>query len=671
VRERAVQALEASVSSKRKQENGWHWTLVYRTVPGISEVDTLQKRGATVVQFVPERGLVAAAPDGMPFDGLDLEWSGRLRPEQKISPALVAAGLLAPIPGDTGHQTILVEFHSDVARATAESIVFEEGASVVANPDLVAWQLLVKGTAASLAKLAEWDEVSYLFPVSRDVAEGRPVEACAGAITAAGRIGQIVAKVGEGWDGAGKGAADLGYSFGSLTRRLTADQVRSEAVRAMGGWAKYVKIRFSEGGAASSLRNINFLFATGEHGDGYPFDGAGKALAHTFFPAPPNPEPIAGDLHIDDDESWQVGANIDLFSVLLHELGHALGLGHSDSPASVMYPYYRRVTGLAAEDITAIQELYAAGEGSTSGGTNPTPTSPLTLSIAQPSGAGLETTAQQIAVSGVTSGGTGVIQISWANSRGGAGVAAGTQNWTIAAVPLETGENIITVTAVDGSQTRATQQVRVVRTATPTTPVTPTAPAPGTTPSIRILTPAVTGTFQTAVSSLLITGTAGPGGSLSQILWTNSRGSGGSVIASPQWTIGPVQLESGVNQIRITVVDQQGASAETSLSVQYNAPGVPTDPNDRTAPVLHILSPSLNTFTTAASTITLSGTASDNIAVAEVNWTAPGGRSGRATGTSQWQIPDLALANGINVIVVRAHDGAGNMAWRSLVITRQ
>jgi len=53
-------------------------------------------------------------------------------------------------------------------------------------------------------------------------------------------------------------------------------------------------------------------------------------LAHTFYPSPPNPEPIAGDVHLDDDEEWVIGSDlsvrsVDLFSVSLHELGHALG----------------------------------------------------------------------------------------------------------------------------------------------------------------------------------------------------------------------------------------------------------------------------------------------------------------------------------------------------------
>ena len=128
----------------------------------------------------------------------------------------------------------------------------------------------------------------------------------------------------------------------------------------MAEWAKVAQLTFNETTDQHATRSIVFLFATGEHGDGYPFDGPSKVLAHTFYPAPPNTETIAGDMHFDDAEYWRVGSDIDLFSVALHEMGHALGLGHSDKPTAVMYPYYQRVTTLTDEDKNAILALYAA-----------------------------------------------------------------------------------------------------------------------------------------------------------------------------------------------------------------------------------------------------------------------------------------------------------------------
>lgn len=45
-------------------------------------------------------------------------------------------------------------------------------------------------------------------------------------------------------------------------------------------------------------------FYTYDHKDGYPFDGPGGVLAHSFYPGPG----IGGDLHIDDSEKWTINS---------------------------------------------------------------------------------------------------------------------------------------------------------------------------------------------------------------------------------------------------------------------------------------------------------------------------------------------------------------------------
>ena len=228
---------------------------------------------------------------------------------------------------------------------------------------------------------------------------------------------------------------------------------------------------------------MDILFARGSHGDGYPFDGAGGTLAHTFYPAPPNPEPIAGDMHLDTDEPWRSGANVDLYSVALHEAGHALGLGHSDRPGTVMYPYYKLATGLTDDDIAGIRALYGSNVPSTPPAPpTPTPTpapppvptptpapaptpgdiTPPSLQIRTPGFTIASTSASSIAVSGTASDNVAVAAVKWTNSTGGSGVAAGTSSWS-ANIPLLVGTNVITVRVYDAAGNSAWRALTVVR----------------------------------------------------------------------------------------------------------------------------------------------------------------------------------------------------------------
>lgn len=73
------------------------------------------------------------------------------------------------------------------------------------------------------------------------------------------------------------------------------------------------------------------------HGDSYPFDGPGQVLGHAFFPDKYNA--LGGDIHIDGSD-YDGNNNIQLFYVLVHEIGHSLGLSHNTNVTSVMYNFY-------------------------------------------------------------------------------------------------------------------------------------------------------------------------------------------------------------------------------------------------------------------------------------------------------------------------------------------
>ncbi|ETN74347.1 Matrixin [Necator americanus] len=89
--------------------------------------------------------------------------------------------------------------------------------------------------------------------------------------------------------------------------------IRSTIQKAFQLWAKQAnernlpKVTFHfEEAASQEEADINILWATGAHGDQHEFDGASaheNILAHAFFPG--HPEPLNGDIHFDDAETWE------------------------------------------------------------------------------------------------------------------------------------------------------------------------------------------------------------------------------------------------------------------------------------------------------------------------------------------------------------------------------
>ncbi|XP_077340509.1 collagenase 3-like [Lithobates pipiens] len=153
------------------------------------------------------------------------------------------------------------------------------------------------------------------------------------------------------------GQTSLTYRFLNFTSTLPQNMVTDSIKRAFDVWSQVTPLTFNQVGNGEA--DILIQFSRRSHNDGGPFDGPNGVLAHAYFPG----SGIGGDAHFDEDETWTNSrAGFNLFLVAAHELGHSLGLEHSNVPSALMFPTYRYVNTdgyrLPQDDVARIQALY-------------------------------------------------------------------------------------------------------------------------------------------------------------------------------------------------------------------------------------------------------------------------------------------------------------------------
>lgn len=152
---------------------------------------------------------------------------------------------------------------------------------------------------------------------------------------------------------------------------LNLGQFNSVAVRELAAWDQYTGNTYLRRTNNAATNGSDIWFMDGRDSivwsDSVGYDLPGNILGVCAFDTRGSHGNFTStlreaDIVLNSDFTWsdgQGGPGYDIGWVLLHELGHAIGLGHSTNFNAVMSPYYfGNPATLTADDIAGAQSIY-------------------------------------------------------------------------------------------------------------------------------------------------------------------------------------------------------------------------------------------------------------------------------------------------------------------------
>jgi len=143
----------------------------------------------------------------------------------------------------------------------------------------------------------------------------------------------------------------ISYRIETANSPIPTDLLVQAIERAAGAWNATGIVTFHPAAVDEKTADVTLSWRRGHHGACQPF-GTGADVAHS---GPVKPGTF---IHFDLGRTW---SDASVFGTALHELGHVLGLGHSEAPDAVMSTNPDRPTELSWHDLAGLHSLYGGG----------------------------------------------------------------------------------------------------------------------------------------------------------------------------------------------------------------------------------------------------------------------------------------------------------------------